>query len=598
MQRLLLRVRSARVLRNTLLYSGSVWGFLQVVDFISEKFQWNPDVIRVLTIVGFASIPSAAIFFYYRGVEGSAKKQLVFYTFNVILIVGLCFFVDPFSQTDPTKKMVSKQDKSVAVLPFENLSSDLEQSYFSEGVTEEITIYLSKIKGLRVSSRSSVKSVGNLKTADIRTIGRELNVSFALEGSVRKAGNKLRITAQLVDVSNDQRVWTEVYDRELNDVFAVQSEIAKAIAGKFKLIVSRQVDELISTPPTKNVEAYDLYLKASNQPMQLGDASNLDADRRAMSYLRKAIALDPNYTDAYTLMSWYYQSENVDSAIFFAKEAIVRNPNSAKGYLALGNTLEFEEAVGWALKACPLDSVKCLEGLGDVYYQTGDLATAILYYQEALQLNPNMVDFYASIAFYYQHLGEPDSVNKYINIATRISPHDDYANFVASEQAQYSTSKSNFETPIRHYYASDTIRMNKGLGLAYLMRRDWAKARTHYSWSDYRDMDWGFVLMKTGSIDSGKQVLKKSFKENKWMGAKTLTAASLGDEKAAVTSFKKLFNTSWHDITYLRLNPMFDNMRSNSEFAAVMGQFEKRNSDMLERIRSKTKAILSSTNSN
>ncbi|MCK5571500.1 MAG: adenylate/guanylate cyclase domain-containing protein, partial [Bacteroidetes bacterium] len=157
---------------------------------------------------------------------------------------------------------VARPRKSIAVLPFVNMSTDPENEYFSDGMTEEILNALTRIKGLRVTSRTSAFAFKG-KNEDVREIGTKLNVDTVLEGSVRKAGSKVRITAQLVNTADGYHVWSETYDRELQDIFQVQDEISHAIAGKYKEYIDPEVLEqpLVDTP-TENLEAYNLYLKS------------------------------------------------------------------------------------------------------------------------------------------------------------------------------------------------------------------------------------------------------------------------------------------------------------------------------------------------
>ena len=242
------------------------------------------------------------------------------------------------------KRLAPVTDNSIAVLYFDNISSDPEQDYFSDGITEEITAHLSSIKGLRVTSRTSVIPYkGKGKGINIRDIASQLNVNTVLEGSVRKSGGKLRITAQLIDARSDQHIWTEVYDRDLTDVFKIQSEIAQAIANKFKIIISKEANEKIVAIPTTNVEAYELYLKAKSIPWPTGQGigTYYGETEKAKILLRQAIALDPDYAQANVLMSevfWFVSTHaqladtknkkpNYDSAEFYAKEAILRIQN-------------------------------------------------------------------------------------------------------------------------------------------------------------------------------------------------------------------------------------------------------------------------------
>ena len=163
-------------------------------------------------------------------------------------------------------------EKSIAVLPFTNMSSDLEQDYFSDGLTEEIIADLSQLGGLRVISRTSVMRLKDT-TKDLKTIGRELNVRFLLEGSVRKAGNSLRVTAQLIDVATDAHLWAEKYSGTLDDVFAIQEQLSQTIVGELELTLSPEEERRIAERPIDDGKAYACYLQATQELYRVSDES-------------------------------------------------------------------------------------------------------------------------------------------------------------------------------------------------------------------------------------------------------------------------------------------------------------------------------------
>jgi len=197
-------------------------------------------------------------------------------------------------------------DRSIAVLPFTNMSGDPDNEYFSDGISEEIINALAQLPGLRVAARTSAFSFKG-KNTDLRTIGDQLNVGAVLEGSVRRAGSRIRITAQLINVADGYQLWSERYDREMTDVFAIQDEIASAIADKLKVTLRVGVESQLVRPPTANVEAYDLYLRGRALTRQRGAAL-----LRAAECFDEAIALDPGsaplhgeLSEALLLMAFY-----------------------------------------------------------------------------------------------------------------------------------------------------------------------------------------------------------------------------------------------------------------------------------------------------
>ena len=190
-------------------------------------------------------------------------------------------------------------DQSIAVLPFINMSSDPEQEYFSDGIMEDILTHLYKIGELKVTARTSAMGYkGSAKK--IIEIGRELGVAHILEGSVRKSGDRVRISVQLISTKNERHIWAESYDRELTDVFAIQSEIAQAVALALKAVISPEVKERIEILPTENLKAYDLYLKGNDTFNTFYKYADLNKVYESIEFFQEAIELDKNFSFAYT----------------------------------------------------------------------------------------------------------------------------------------------------------------------------------------------------------------------------------------------------------------------------------------------------------
>jgi TolB-like protein len=235
----------------------------------------------------------------------------------------------------------SFQDKpSIVVLPFVNLSNDPKQEYFSDGMTEELIGALAKLEGLKVISRTSAFYFKGAHV-DLRTIGEKLKVDNVLEGSVRKAGNKLRITAQLINVADDTHLWAESYNRELEDVFAIQEEISLAIMKNLKIKLLYKEEPKLVRSYTENLEAYNLYLEGRFFQSKMVVGYN-----KAEEYYKKTIDIEPEYAPAYiSLAQIYLVSASIFSTPpdeFFPKylalclKAIDIDPNLVEAHSALG----------------------------------------------------------------------------------------------------------------------------------------------------------------------------------------------------------------------------------------------------------------------
>ncbi|CAN5438256.1 hypothetical protein BH20BAC1_BH20BAC1_29030 [soil metagenome] len=233
---------------------------------------------------------------------------------------------------DVNNRMKSTPEKSIAVLPFVNMSNDPEQDYFSDGMAEEILNSLAHLKDLKVAGRTSAFQFKG-KNMDLREVGEKLGVRNVLEGSVRKHGNRLRVTAQLVNVEDGFHLWSEKYDRDMDDIFAIQDEIAFAITEKLKITLFAKDLEIINKTPTQNTDAYELYLKGRFYLNRRGKFIIMGLD-----YFNQAITIDPDFALAYAgladacLLTAYYSFKP-------AKEVMPKAKQSAETAIRLDSSL-------------------------------------------------------------------------------------------------------------------------------------------------------------------------------------------------------------------------------------------------------------------
>jgi len=315
----------------------------------------------------------------------------------------------------PTAAAPAASDKSIAVLPFDNLSSDKENAFFAQGIQDEIITTLSKISGLRVISRTST---AHYKSApeNLPEIARDLRVSNILEGSVQKAGDRVHINVQLIKAETDAHLWAQSYDRQLIDIFAVEAEVAKQIADALSTTLSPQEKARVETKPTDNADAYVLYLRG--REYQTRPDNFLQDFRSAAHFYEQAIALDPNFALAHARLSavtsqiyhWFEPTEaNKQKAHAEAIESLRLQPNLGEGHSALGLYLYYEEAdYEGALREFALAS-KALPNDGDVglyiaavQRRRGHWAEAIAAYQRAEAIDPrNQVTLYDASQTYF-----------------------------------------------------------------------------------------------------------------------------------------------------------------------------------------------------
>src|SRR5229473_675296 len=225
-----------------------------------------------------------------------------------LLMLGAVVAAFIFVLRRPMRSTLNVAEKSIAVLPFENLSEEKANAFFADGVQDEILTDLAKIADLKVISRTSVMQYKSGLARNLRKIGEELGVAHVVEGSVQRAANKIRVNAQLIDARNDAHLWAQTYDRDLADVFAIQSEIAKAIADQLQAKLSPNEKKAIEQPPTTDLAAFDLYSRAKSLLLTASFSATGNPDRqKAIELMDEAVKRDPSFFDAYCRLAWAHE---------------------------------------------------------------------------------------------------------------------------------------------------------------------------------------------------------------------------------------------------------------------------------------------------
>ncbi len=311
---------------------------------------------------------------------------------------------------------------SIAVLYFENLSEEKESDYFRAGMTEDILIELSKVRSLEVRPRSQVLKYKD-REIDVREVGEDLKVTHLLQGSIRKSGNRLRISAQLIDTRNAVSIWAERYDRGLKDVFEIQSEIAQRIASALKVRLTGAEKEEIKRRPTGSLEAYDFYLRGREMIFRLGK----EGIKAARDYFERAISNDPNYALAHaglaqayaTQLSFYGGSDLLaDLAVESANRALDLDENLAEAYAALGFAFFLKRMEQEAIDACrkairlnPHDAFATWIS-GRLAYRLNRYEEAARWFQGTIELLPDFYTACNDLAQTYENLGMFEEAGK------------------------------------------------------------------------------------------------------------------------------------------------------------------------------------------
>jgi TolB-like protein/Tfp pilus assembly protein PilF len=416
-------IKRRKVYRVAVAYAVVAWLVIQAASIVFPAWElpaWALRLTILLLLIGFpiALILAWALEVTPEGIRATPsipmaprrrRNIVALVAIGVIVSAAAGFFLLP-------RAAARKIDKSIAVLPFENFSDDKENAYFADGIQDDVLTNLSKIGDLKVISRTSVMPYRG-KDKNVKEIGKALGVSAILEGSVRKSGNRVRVNVQLINAENDEHVWSEVYDRDLTDVFAIQTDLAKKIADELHAKLSPTEQAQMTRKPTENGEAYLAFVQAHNLEREREDLPKL---KQAEPLFERALELDPKFALAAAsysrLQSWIHHTfdpstERRDKARALAERALQLQPDLAEAHLALGFTF---------------------------YYGERDYGRALAEFAIAKEGLPNEAEVYLAIGAIQRRQGKWDESNANLEKAASLSPNETWPlqNLVLNYQMQ------------------------------------------------------------------------------------------------------------------------------------------------------------------
>ena len=435
-------VKRRKVYRVAVAYIIVAGGIIQIASAVFPAWElpnWSQRLVIVLLLTGFpiALILAWAFDVTPAGIKttptisvpGAHRRRnvIMLVATGVIISAAAGFFLLP-------RAVARKLDKSIAVLPFENLSDDKENAFFADGMQDDILTNLSKIGDLKVISRTSVMGYRG-KTANVREIGKQLGVSNILEGSVRRSGNKVRVNVQLIDANSDEHIWASDYDRDVTDVFAIQTDLAQKITDALQAKLSSAEKSRIERKPTENGEAYLAFVQAHNLQDAVEDLAKL---KQSEQLYARAIQLDPMFALAIArysqLESWIVHTfertpERREKARTLAQQALQLQPDLPEAHLAMGFSLyygdnEFEAALKEfeiAQRDLPNEAEVYL-ALGAIQRRLGKWPESTANLEKAASLNPKDSWVFQNLAFNYQSLRDFDAANKTIDRGLKVNP--------------------------------------------------------------------------------------------------------------------------------------------------------------------------------
>jgi TolB-like protein/Tfp pilus assembly protein PilF len=498
-------LKRRNVVKSALAYVVVSWVIIQVMSIILPTIEAPAYLMKLLLVVLIIGFPLWIVFAWvYEITPDGLKKTLSINKeesitpvtnnrLNKIIIVALGIaiillaanlFMNKNIVSNPNSKdkidVISIEDKSIAVLAFTDMSQDKDQEYFSDGISEEILNLLAKIPDLKVISRTSSFSFKN-KDVTTNEIGSALKVNHILEGSIRKSGNTFRITAQLIDVTNGSHIWSETYDRPINDIFKIQDEIASNVSEQLQL---RILGELKVTK-SPMAEAYNLYLKALHLSNQNTKTTYISAEK----LIKEALEIDPNYADAWRLLASIYHTgmynfslrsyeEGIPLGIEAAEKAVQLDPNSGNNYMTLSSLQElnwdFEASAKNRDKALELDPYNAII-LGTVANMTfGDIYKSVELLKRSIALDPLVyVNFY-NLGFAYYKLGEIEKAEEAFETFQTYYPNSQIIHYMMAQvrvaQERYDEALKEIELETHDFFSL------YGMNFVYFAKGDLERA--------------------------------------------------------------------------------------------------------------------------
>ena len=452
------RLRRRKVVQWGVAYAAGAWGFLQGLEYVSDTFGWPGRLQQVATLAFAIGLPVVLVLAWYHGDRGQqrvSRAELAIITLLFLLGGGIFWRYDRASEeiqatrtpvAAPTSQVTTVDaGPSIAVLPFDNRSAKADDAFFVDGIHDDILTQLSKVSALKVISRTSVEQFRDTKLP-VKDIAAQLGVNSILEGGVQRGGDRVRVNVQLIDAATDAHLWAETYDRELTaeNIFAIQSEVAAAIAGALKATLTEGERARVSTIPTRSLEAWEAYQLGQQRLARRTAAALAEAE----TFFRRAIELDPKFARAHVglanslgLLTVYTDvqfgptldraQQSVDTALKLdpglsdgwaaagliagqreqyaewerlLRHALKLDPNNSMALMWLGQVLQttsrVDEAVATVRQAADLDPLSAIiqVNLGSMLADTGDFAEAASRYRRAIEIDPAFAVGYRSLS--------------------------------------------------------------------------------------------------------------------------------------------------------------------------------------------------------
>jgi TolB-like protein/Tfp pilus assembly protein PilF len=548
MNEFLQRLKERKLVQWTLAYVAAAFALLQGIDIVAQRFGWPEQTIRLVIIALSVGLFVTLVLAWYHGERGAQRV-----TGTELLILALLLAIGggflwrfaglstkatasaalPSANTPPIPGRIP--EKSIAVLPFDNLSEDKSNAYFAEGVQDEILTRLAKVADLKVISRTSTQHFKS-SPDNLPQIAKELGVTNILEGSVQKASDQVRVNVQLINAMTDAHLWADTYDRKLTDIFAVESEIAKSIADALQAKLSRAAEHVLASRPTENPEAHELYLKG-RYFWNRRTGANL---QKAAEYFEQAIAKDPKYALAYSgladchvLLPVYpelgtYPRDEMPKALAAAHKAVELDDSLAEAHTslarALASDLQLPAAMSEFNRAIELNPsyATAHQWFGECLQSQGRREEGLTELKRAQELDPLSLVINALMGFALDTVGKSDEAIAQLRRTIEMDPSFANSHGLLGNVLE---NKGNLKEAIVAYEKSNSLGADPiaaaDLARAYLLVG--RKAEAQQLWDKLKALSerqyvpaYSLALVQSafGDKDEAVRLLEKSYQDH------------------------------------------------------------------------------------
>lgn len=631
MGNLLKELQRRNVIKASISYIVISWAFLQAADIIFPLLNISDSVLRLILIVLVILFPIWVVFAYFfewtvngfrltskveesTSLSETTSKRLNIYIIGGMTIAIVFLVADRFTNFTGTLPTTEKE-RSIAVLPFDNLG-DPETAYFAEGMAEDILTQLSKVADLRVLSRVTLKGYDATgKTAE--EIGEDLNVNYLITGSVRKANDQVRVSCQLIQVNPEEQSWAESFDRQLNDIFRIQSEVAQNISSQLEASLSPEEQKRITSEPTQNIDAYTNYLKGRDAYGQRQISSFFEA----VNLFKQAIDMDPNLAlayaglaDTYAQLVYAGELDNTyfDSAMVAGQTAVSINPELSEGWKSIALVYHYsgqiklaEENYEKALEFNP-NFHPAIANLGGIYGMQGKLYESMEVIRKSIQLNPLNAFSYSQLTQGLLYIGLYDSAEVIIKRGIEVDPSPNPYSILSTIYADQQRKEEAVEVMDHLLELSDTANIYVTFNAAKSLALDTSLARKYITlipdlqaslgkqnWGAYSIL--GYLIQDADSaqqwIDAGLAHYEEMFAKGRLSFGSDEALVALyaldNQQEKAISTLRYMFeNRGYIHSVQLQSDPRFAKLWDVPEFKELIEEMDRMRADMRMQISS------------